>query len=100
MPRPIPTSPPACAATSSASPTPRRWRAYRRAAQLPGIEVVGIDCHIGSQITESSPYVEALDRLLDLIETLEAEGIAIPHLDLGGGLGIVYDAKRRPMPKT
>ncbi|HEY5323928.1 MAG TPA: diaminopimelate decarboxylase [Caldimonas sp.] len=70
--------------------------AYRRAAQLPRIEVVGIDCHIGSQITESAPYVEALDRLLDLIETLEAEGIAIPHLDLGGGLGIAYDAETPP----
>jgi diaminopimelate decarboxylase len=70
--------------------------AFRRAAQLPGIEVAGIDCHIGSQITESSPYVEALDRLLDLIETLEAEGIAIPHLDLGGGLGIAYDAETPP----
>jgi len=70
--------------------------AYRRAAQLPGIEVFGIDCHIGSQITESAPYVEALDRLLDLIETLEAEGIAIPHLDLGGGLGIAYDAETPP----
>ncbi|MEO5882895.1 MAG: diaminopimelate decarboxylase [Caldimonas sp.] len=70
--------------------------AYRRAAQLPGLEVVGIDCHIGSQITESAPYVEALDRLLDLIEKLEAEGIAIPHLDLGGGLGIAYDAETPP----
>jgi len=70
--------------------------AYRRAARLPGIAVVGIDCHIGSQITESAPYLEALDRLLDLIETLEAEGIAIPHLDLGGGLGIAYDAETPP----
>ena len=70
--------------------------AFRRAAQLPGIEVAGIDCHIGSQITESSPYVEALDRLLDLIETLEAEGIRIAHLDLGGGLGIAYDAETPP----
>jgi diaminopimelate decarboxylase len=70
--------------------------AYRRAARLPGIAVVGIDCHICSQITESAPYLEALDRLLDLIETLEAEGIAIPHLDLGGGLGIAYDAETPP----
>ncbi len=70
--------------------------AFRRAAELPGIEVAGIDCHIGSQITESSPYVEALDRLLDLVETLEAEGIAIPHLDLGGGLGIAYDTETPP----
>jgi len=70
--------------------------AYRRAAQLPGMAVIGIDCHIGSQITESAPYVEALERLLDLVETLEAEGIAIPHLDLGGGLGIAYDAETPP----
>ena len=70
--------------------------AYRSAVELPGLEVVGIDCHIGSQITDSAPYLEALDRLLDLIETLEAEGIAIPHLDLGGGLGIAYDAETPP----
>ena len=70
--------------------------AFRRAAQLPGIEVVGIDCHIGSQITETAPYVAALDRLLDLVEALEAEGIAIAHLDLGGGLGIAYDAETPP----
>jgi diaminopimelate decarboxylase len=70
--------------------------AFRRAARLPGIEVAGIDCHIGSQIVESDPYVAALDRLLDLVETLEAEGIAIAHLDLGGGLGIAYDAETPP----
>ena len=70
--------------------------AFRRAAHLPGIEVAGIDCHIGSQIVESGPYVEALDRLLDLVETLEAEGQAIAHLDLGGGLGIAYDAETPP----
>jgi diaminopimelate decarboxylase len=70
--------------------------AFRRAARMPGIEVVGIDCHIGSQITESAPYVAALDRLLDLVEALEAEGIAITHLDLGGGLGIAYDAETPP----
>ena len=70
--------------------------AFRRAAQLPGIEVVGIDCHIGSQIIESAPYVAALDRLLDLVEALEAEGIAIAQLDLGGGLGIAYDAETPP----
>ena len=70
--------------------------AFRRAARLPGIEVAGIDCHIGSQIVESDPYVAALDRLLDLVETLEAEGIVIAHLDLGGGLGIAYDAETPP----
>ena len=69
---------------------------FRRAAHLPGIEVGGIDCHIGSQIVESEPYVAALDRLLDLVEALEAEGIAIAHLDLGGGLGIAYHAETPP----
>ena len=70
--------------------------AFRRAAQLPGLSVVGIDCHIGSQIVESAPYLAALDRLLDLVEVLEREGIAIAHLDLGGGLGIAYDAETPP----
>jgi diaminopimelate decarboxylase len=64
--------------------------AYRRAASMPGLEVAGIDCHIGSQITSIPPYLDALDRLLDLVEAVEAQGIAVPHLDLGGGLGIRY----------
>ena len=63
---------------------------YERAAGLPGIEVVGIDCNIGSQITDTSPYLDALDRVLDLVEAIEAKGIHIHHLDLGGGLGITY----------
>ncbi len=63
---------------------------YERAASLPGIEVVGIDCHIGSQITDVSPYLDALDRVLDLVDAIEAKGIRIHHLDLGGGLGITY----------
>jgi diaminopimelate decarboxylase len=71
--------------------------AYRQAAKLPGLEVVGIDCHIGSQITEVGPYLDAVDRLLDLIEALEAEGIRIHHLDVGGGLGITY-ADETPPP--
>jgi diaminopimelate decarboxylase len=70
--------------------------AYRRAAGLPGLAVVGIDCHIGSQITEIGPYLDALDRLLDLIEALEAEGIRIQHLDVGGGLGITYADETPP----
>jgi diaminopimelate decarboxylase len=70
--------------------------AYRLAATLPGLEVVGIDCHIGSQITEIAPYLDALDRLLDLIEALEAEGIRIHHLDVGGGLGITYTDETPP----
>jgi diaminopimelate decarboxylase len=70
--------------------------AYRLAATLPGLEVVGIDCHIGSQITQLGPHLDALDRLLDLIEALEAEGIAIGHLDVGGGLGITYTDETPP----
>ncbi|HET7525532.1 MAG TPA: diaminopimelate decarboxylase [Burkholderiaceae bacterium] len=63
---------------------------YRQAAGLPGIEVVGIDCHIGSQITDSAPYLAALERLLDLIEAVERDGVRLSHIDLGGGLGITY----------
>ncbi|GAA5235899.1 diaminopimelate decarboxylase [Verticiella sediminum] len=64
--------------------------AYRLARSLPGLAVVGVDCHIGSQITEISPYLDALDKVLDLVEHLAADGIEIRHLDLGGGLGIRY----------
>ncbi|MDR1996578.1 diaminopimelate decarboxylase [Azonexus sp.] len=63
---------------------------YRRAAALPHIAVTGIDCHIGSQLLDPSPFAEALDRILALIDQLAAEGIAIHHIDLGGGLGIKY----------
>ena len=70
--------------------------AYRLAAALPGLDVVGIDCHIGSQITEIGPYLDALERLLDLIEALETEGIRIHHLDVGGGLGITYTDETPP----
>ena len=69
---------------------------YLRAAELPGLEVVGIDCHIGSQITDAGPYLDALDRLLELIETIEARGVKIHHLDLGGGLGITYTDEAPP----
>jgi diaminopimelate decarboxylase len=65
--------------------------AYRVAAALPGLKVVGIDCHIGSQITQLPPFLDALDRLLDLVEAVEAEGIAITHVDVGGGLGVNYN---------
>jgi diaminopimelate decarboxylase len=65
---------------------------YRRAAALPNIEVAGIDCHIGSQLLDPSPFVEALDRILALVDQMAAEGIHIHHLDLGGGLGIKYNA--------
>jgi diaminopimelate decarboxylase len=71
-------------------------RAYLRAAALPGLHVVGIDCHIGSQITQVSPYLDALDRVLDLVGAIEKAGIPIAHIDLGGGLGIVYNAEQPP----
>jgi diaminopimelate decarboxylase len=63
---------------------------YQRAAELPGLEIVGVDCHIGSQITEASPYLDALDKLIALIKTLAGHGITLKHLDLGGGIGIRY----------
>ena len=70
--------------------------AYRRAAALPGLQVAGIDCHIGSQITEVTPYLDALERVLDLVEAIEAAGIPIEHLDFGGGLGIDYNGETPP----
>jgi diaminopimelate decarboxylase len=73
---------------------------YLHAAALPGIEVVGIDCHIGSQITDTGPYLDALDRVLDLVEAVEKRGVAIHHLDLGGGLGITYTDEQPPPPEA
>ena len=70
--------------------------AYRHAASLPGLRVVGIDCHIGSQITQLEPYLDAMDRLLDLVEAVEAAGIPINHVDVGGGLGITYLDEQPP----
>lgn len=63
---------------------------YRTAAQLPHLEVTGIDCHIGSQLLDDAPLLEALDRLIELIDTLGKEGIVLHHLDIGGGIGINY----------
>ena len=63
---------------------------YARAQQLPSLNIVGLDCHIGSQITEISPYLDALDKLIKLIKQLQDQGIALHHLDIGGGLGIRY----------
>ncbi len=70
--------------------------AYLQAAAMPGIEVVGIDCHIGSQITQIEPFEDALDRLLDLVDALQAKGIHLRHIDVGGGLGIVYTDEQPP----
>ena len=71
-------------------------RIYKRAAALPGLKVVGIDCHIGSQITEETPYLDAMDRILDLVEAIEAAGVPIHHIDFGGGLGIDYNSDTPP----
>ncbi len=71
-------------------------RIYRLAASLPGLKVVGIDCHIGSQITDSTPYLDAMDRVLDLVDAIEAAGIALHHIDFGGGLGIDYKGDTPP----
>ena len=71
-------------------------RAYRHAASLPGLKVVGIDCHIGSQITDSTPYLDAMDRVLDLVAEAESAGIPIHHIDFGGGLGINYNGDTPP----
>ena len=74
----------------------RALQAYRHAASLPGLKVVGIDCHIGSQITEVTPYLDAMDRVLDLVAEIEAAGIPIHHIDFGGGLGIDYNGDTPP----
>lgn len=77
-------------------PNERVLQTYRRAASLPGLRVVGIDCHIGSQITAEEPYLDAMDRVLDLVALVEAAGIALEHIDFGGGLGINYNGEEPP----
>lgn len=71
---------------------------YRRAAERPNLRVDGIDCHIGSQLTDLAPFIDALHRVLELAHRLEAVGIPIAHLDLGGGLGIRYVDEHPPEP--
>lgn len=71
---------------------------YRDAADMPGIELVGVDCHIGSQLTELEPFLDALQRLLKLIDRLGEAGIQLQHLDLGGGLGVRYRDETPPLP--
>jgi len=73
-------------------------RIYRHAALLPGLRIVGIDCHIGSQITDAMPYLDAMDRVLDLVDAVEAAGIAFEHIDFGGGLGIDYNNDGTDVP--
>ena len=71
---------------------------YQEAAQLQGLEVIGIDCHIGSQLTTTTPFADALDRVLAMIDTLASKGIVIKHLDIGGGLGVRYNNETPPTP--
>ena len=71
---------------------------FERAAELPNIKVSGIDCHIGSQLTTVTPFMDAMDRLLERIDQLEAQGIHIDHLDIGGGLGVCYRDEQPPAP--
>lgn len=73
---------------------------YERAAGMPHLEITGIDCHIGSQLTTVAPYLDAVDRLLVLIDRLAERGIELKHFDMGGGLGVVYDKEEPPAPRT
>lgn len=73
-------------------------RIYKIAQELPNLDVIGVDCHIGSQLTELTPFIDALDRLLALVDDLAKEGIQIKHLDLGGGLGVRYKDEVLPTP--
>ena len=73
---------------------------YKRAQEMSNIQPVGIDCHIGSQLTELSPFLEALEKLIIMIEELRSKGIDIRYLDVGGGLGIPYDQEEPPVPEA
>lgn len=72
---------------------------YREAAQKPNLKIIGVDCHIGSQLTQIAPFLDALDRVLALIDALAHDGIHIEHLDLGGGLGVRYRDETPPTPQ-
>ena len=75
-------------------------RIYRKAHALENLQIVGIDCHIGSQLTELSPFIDAFRKVLELVDGLAAEGIVLKHLDLGGGLGIRYRDELPPPPDS
>ena len=71
-------------------PSDSVFETYQYAASLPNLDLIGIDCHIGSQLTETQPFVDALDRVIEMISTLKALGIQLKHIDIGGGLGVTY----------
>ena len=73
---------------------------YKLAATLPHVKITGMDCHIGSQLTELQPFLDATDRLIRLIEQLKEDGITLKHLDLGGGLGVTYTDETPPHPSA
>ncbi len=72
---------------------------YRLAKTLPNVQVIGVSCHIGSQLTEVGPFVEAVQRIKELVQKLRAEGMTIRYLDIGGGLGITYNEEEPPHPQ-
>jgi diaminopimelate decarboxylase len=72
---------------------------YQQATDMEGLEIIGVDCHIGSQLTSTAPFLAALERTLMLIDDLAADGIAIRHLDIGGGLGVTYKDESPPEPE-
>ncbi|AXI03038.1 diaminopimelate decarboxylase [Aquirhabdus parva] len=74
------------------------YEIYATAASLKGIEVVGIDCHIGSQLTTTTPFHDALDKIIEMINTLKTQGITLKHIDIGGGLGVTYRDETPPTP--
>ncbi len=71
-------------------PSDSVFETYQYAASLPNLDIVGIDCHIGSQLTETKPFVDALDRVIGMIDQLKEMGIQLKHIDIGGGLGVTY----------
>ncbi|SHI02250.1 diaminopimelate decarboxylase [Ferrimonas marina] len=79
-------------------PMARAEAVYQQAAALPHLAIKGVDCHIGSQLTSLPPFIDALDRLLALVDRLAALGIELSHLDVGGGLGVPYDKETPPLP--
>ncbi len=79
-------------------PSDTVYEVYALAASLAGIEVVGIDCHIGSQLTTTQPFQDALDKVIEMIKTLKAQGISLKHIDIGGGLGVTYRDETPPTP--
>lgn len=80
-------------------PLGQAMQAYMQAKDMPNIEIVGLDCHVGSQLTSISPFKEVLDRILAFADQLAGNGIAIKYLDLGGGLGITYNDEEPPLPR-